>query len=125
MPDYQFWNEDAKLVVPLGEYPVGEQVSDLLWPELGTWENFQINVWVREATGTDPQWVSLLETSDDNGDTWSEVPGSRATVTTIPGSGSSNAQAPPNSLVRVRTIISGSDVTVTGRAYVLVTPPLG
>lgn len=121
---YNFWNEDAKLVAPLTEYSAGTIVSDPIWPEPGGWENFQINVWIREATGESVEWVSTLETSDDLGDTWTEVPGSGASVTAVPGSGSSNAQAPPSTMVRVRTTIAVVDGTVTGRAYTLVTPPL-
>lgn len=125
MADYQFWTENAKLVVPLGDYSAGTLISDNIWPEPGTWEQFQINVWVSNATGVSIGWISFLETSSDSGSTWTAVPGSATAALAGPGSRSSNAQVPPSTLVRVKTTISGVGVTITGRAYVLATPVLG
>lgn len=118
----EFRNFDAMLVAPLGDYPAGTYVSELIWPEPGTWENFQINVWVSAATGLTPSWVSVLESSSNGGTTWTTVPGSATPVISAAGSRISNAQVPPNSLVRVKTTVTSVGGVVTGRAFVGVTP---
>lgn len=124
MPNYYFWNNDAQLVVPLAEYPTGTLYSNPVWPEPGGWEQFQINVWIKEVTGFPAEWVSVLETTPDEDTPWEEVPGSATPVIGEPGSRASNAQAPPGTLVRVKTTIAASGGTITGRAFVLVSPPL-
>lgn len=124
MPDYQFWNNDAKLVVPLDSYSTGTMVSDPIWPEPGGWEQFQLNVWIKEVTGFPAEWVSVLETTTDEASIWEEVPGSATPSIGEPGSRVSNAQVPLDTYVRVKTTITASDGTITGRVYALVSPPL-
>jgi hypothetical protein len=132
-PVYQWSYINYKLALEIGTYSEGDYLSAPLWPYTEVWEQYFFYIWVKSATGSSPSVVSFLEmTSDDVNTlpdediTWAEVPGSRTSELTAPGSASHNMQMPTiETYVRVHTIITGTVEcrVIVGAMPVLENPP--
>jgi hypothetical protein len=106
---------------------LGTYTSELLYDPTGSFSAVtavELLVYVNGVSGSSPTLDCSLESSSDDGSTWTAIPGSSITQLSAAGSAVANANVSSGASIRATSTVGGSSTpTVTYRVTALLIVP--